>query len=79
MATLSPQEMQYQVANKNDNRDAAIVASLAIMLAAAYLAVGLRFLSRRMARVKLASDDWVMVIGLVCDSLHRGLFPTRMP
>lgn len=65
MAIQSPQSLQYQEKHKNENKGPEIVVSLAIMLAVAYIAVGLRFTSRRMVRVKLSYDDWVMVIGLV--------------
>lgn len=66
MATPSPQELHYQEEHRNENRGPEIISALAIMLAMAYVAVGLRFVSRRMVRAKLLYDDWVIVIGLVC-------------
>ena len=65
MTTLPPEELQYQEVHKNDNRGPEIIVSLAIMLAVAYIAVGLRFLSRRMTRAGSSYDDWMMVVGLV--------------
>ena len=69
MGLPSPEVLQYQQKHRNDNRGPDIIVSLAIMLAMAYIAVGLRFLSRKMTRANLSYDDWVMVIGLVC---HAG-------
>lgn len=66
MGTSLSQGLQYQEKHKNENRGPEIVVSLAIMLTVAYIAVGLRFISRRIVRVKLSYDDWVIVIGLVC-------------
>ncbi len=47
-----------------------IVAGL-ITLAAAYLAVALRFISRRLMHIKLEADDWMMVLGLVCPDFEQ--------
>jgi hypothetical protein len=66
---MAIQLSEDQEKHKNDNKGPDIVVSLAIMLTVAYIAVGLRFTSRRMVRAKLSYDDWVMVIGLVC---HTG-------
>lgn len=78
MFTPSPQVLQYQEIHKNDNKGPDIVASLAIMLTIAYIAVGLRFASRRMVQAKLLYDDWVMVVGLVCLARWPG-FPLSGP
>lgn len=71
------QAFQYQEKHKNENKGPDIVVSLAIMLTVAYIAVGLRFTSRRMVGAKLSYDDWVMMIGLVCRTGSPAFFPIR--
>ena len=74
MTTLPPEELQYQEEHKSDNRGPKIIVSLAIMLAIAYIAVGLRFWSRRMNHVRSSYDHWMMVLGLVRQALHPDFF-----
>ena len=76
MTTLPPEELQYQEEHKDDNRGPGILVSLAIMLAVAYIAVGLRFLSRRMIHARSSYDDWMMVVGLVRQATYSGPFLT---
>ena len=76
MATLPPHELQYQLEHKGDNKKPDVIVSLAIMLAAAYLAVGLRFLSRRLIHAELSYDDWMMVVGVVSRTTCHGPWQT---
>lgn len=73
MTILSRQGVQYQENHKNEDKGSGIIISLAIMLTMAYIAVGLRFTSRRMIQAKLSYDDWVIVIGLVCNARSRAI------
>lgn len=70
MASLPPAEIQYQLVHQNENRSADIIAANTIMLVAAYIAVGLRFMSRRLMHATLGADDWMMVVGLVSPELR---------
>ena len=65
MPSLSPEELQYQLEHQYQNRAADIIKANTIMLAAAYVALALRFVSRRLMRATLAADDWMIVLGLV--------------
>ena len=68
MASTSPQELQYQQEHRYQDRATDIVTSTVILLAAAYVAVFLRFISRRLMRTSIGADDWIMVMGLVNSS-----------
>ena len=70
MASLPPAEIQYQLVHQNENRGADIIAANTIMLVAAYIAIGLRFMSRRLMHATLGADDWMMVVGLVSPELR---------
>lgn len=65
MASLPPQEIQYQLEHQHENRAIDIIAANTVMLTAAYVAVALRFTSRRLMHATLGADDWVMAVGLV--------------
>lgn len=65
MASTSPKELQSQLEHRYQDRAADIVTSNVIMMAAAYVAVFLRFISRRLMRTSIGADDWMMVMGLV--------------
>ncbi len=65
MATLPTKAVQYQLAHKDQNRAVDLITSNIIMLTAAYVAVALRFTSRRMSHASLQGDDWMIVVGLV--------------
>lgn len=65
MMTLTAQDIKYQQDHKDHERTADIVAATVVMLTAAYVAVALRFISRRMSHATLQADDWMMVVGLV--------------
>jgi hypothetical protein len=64
---LPAAEIRYQQLHIEDDRSPDVIASIAICLPAAYLAVALRFVSRRVAGAKLLWDDWLIVIALVRD------------
>ena len=62
---LPPAEAQYQLDQISDSRVNAIVSSQIACLAIATIAVILRFVSRRMVKVGLEADDWMIVAALV--------------
>lgn len=55
----------YQLLHIKDSRVPNLVISMAMCLPAAYIAVVLRFVSRRVGTVPLKADDWWLVVGLV--------------
>ena len=66
MASLpTPQEIAYQEAHINDDKSGSIIAASATCYAIGIIAVALRFLSRRISRIRYEWDDWLCVAGLV--------------
>ena len=63
--SLPPQEAQYQLAHVHDNRKASIAATYAICLPMAFIAIIMRFWSRRIGRVLYGLDDWTIVVAFV--------------
>ena len=68
MASTSPKELQHQQDYQYQDRTADIITANVTMLTAAYAAVVLRFISRRLMRTSFGADDWMMVVGLVSPS-----------
>lgn len=58
--------IQYQLEHINDSRIPSIRIAAAFCLSAAYIAVFLRVLSRQLGNIKLGSDDWCIILALVC-------------
>lgn len=65
MGALIAEDIKYQQDHRGQNRTADIVAANVVMLAAAYVAVALRFISRRIIHAKLQADDGMIMLGLV--------------
>ena len=65
MATLSSQNIRYQQEHKDENRASDMIIANVVMLSAAYIAVVLRFISRRLSHAELKADDWMIMLGLV--------------
>lgn len=65
-------DVAYQLAHREETRVPSLILSGAICLAAAYMAVVLRLISRRLVRSPLAADDWCMVLGLVSNCRDAG-------
>ena len=57
--------LAYQFAHINDNYQPQLIAATVVCLTVAYVAVGVRFISRRVGRVKFGYDDISIVIALV--------------
>ena len=66
MSAVAPTSASdYQLLHIHDSRVPELVVSMALCLPAAYLAICLRFLSRRVGKVPSKADDWWLVVGLV--------------
>lgn len=65
MALLSPQEIQFQVLHRNDDRSSALHITAGIMAALPAAAVIVRLACRRHLKVPIAIDDIAIVISLV--------------
>lgn len=65
MAQLSPAEIQYELEHIRQDRAPNIIASYAICLSLACIAVVLRFVARRISRASLQADDFTVAIALV--------------
>ena len=65
MSLLSNQEIEYELAHAIDNRGPSLIAAYATCLSLAYIAVILRFESRRTSKNALKADDWMLIVGLV--------------
>lgn len=55
----------YQIKNINDNRGREIVVVTIILAVLATLAVILRFACRRLTKIAISWDDYLIVVGLV--------------
>ncbi len=62
--SLPASEIAYQTAHVADNRQANLIVASAVCLAVAYIAVALRFASRRVAHNTLGADDYAILAGL---------------
>ena len=73
MATMpSPAQLMEEEMHVSDTMVPNIIAANVICLTIACIAVVLRFLARRMARVRYEADDWLIVVALV-----RGIPPLQ--
>lgn len=66
-------EISYQLAHINQSRVPSLITSGAICLSAAYIAVVLRLISRRLVHARFEADDWCIVLGLVCCHYDTGI------
>jgi len=66
--SLSQADIDYQQAHINDDKQPDLYIAGIICLIAAYIFVGLRFLSRKLGGIKLELDDWCIVLALFFSS-----------
>ena len=66
MSTPTPAQIEYMQAHISDNRKLDLIASVAVPLSIATIAVFLRFVARHRARAPLLADDWLILASLVC-------------
>ncbi len=71
-SSLSPAEIKYELAHIHESRAPNIVISSTICISLAITAVILRLLARRLSKVKILADDYMILFALV--SRHRALF-----
>lgn len=70
----SKADILYQKEHIHDNRVPSLVASNVVCFGIACIAVFLRFISRKVAKVKYEADDWFIVAGLVSGAFQaKGL------
>ena len=65
MASPSPSEIQYQLTHIHEDHSSDIVVSHIICITLATVAVALRFVSRRVCRAAILSDDYMIIAALV--------------
>ena len=66
MASMpTPAEIIHQEKHISDDKIPNIIAANAICFPIACIAVLLRFVSRRMSKIKYEADDWLIIAGLV--------------
>lgn len=64
-STLSPTEIEYEVAHIHDNRAPDLIISAALCIALAITAVILRLLARRLSKARILADDYMIIFSLV--------------
>lgn len=69
---LSPAEIRYELAHIHESRAPNIVVSSIICFSLAITVVILRLLARRLSKVRILADDYMMMFALV--SRQRALF-----
>ena len=66
MATVpTKSQIQYEQAHIDETLVSGLLASGVVGITIAYIAVGLRFLCRRLGHIKHDWDDWLVLSGLV--------------
>ncbi|CAD6572261.1 MAG: hypothetical protein ASARMPRED_005213 [Alectoria sarmentosa] len=64
-ASISPAEIEYELAHVHDNRAPNIVISTAICIALAITAVLMRLLARRLSKSRILADDYMIFFALI--------------
>ena len=69
MATvLTPAEIHHQQDHINDNAVPTIIAANVVCFSLAFVAVALRFVCRKVSKIKYEADDWLILASLVSSS-----------
>lgn len=63
--SLTPDQIEYQLVNIQDDVQPNIYVACSICLLSTYLAVILRFVSRRLKHAPLGGDDYTIIVALV--------------
>ena len=63
--TASPATVLYEQQHISDDRSGSLIAANVVCVSLAFIAVCMRFASRRMAKIKYKADDWLIISGLV--------------
>ena len=67
MSQLTSSQIQYEMEHETDNAAPRMLASYIVCLVLAYIAVALRFLSRRISKSQINDSDYVIVAATVSD------------
>ena len=62
----SAEELAYMEAHINQTLQPNLIVSTAVCMAAAYVAVALRFISRSVGNVSFGKDDFFLILAIVC-------------
>ena len=65
LVTPSPATLLFEQQHVTDDRSANLVAANVVCVTLAFIAVCMRFVSRRMAKIEYKADDWLALSGLV--------------
>lgn len=65
MLAATPEQIEYQLAHRHEDRSGAIIGAITAVTILATIAVLLRFMSRRVIRAKIMADDYFTVAALV--------------
>ena len=68
--TPSPAKILYEQQHITDDRSARLIAANVVCVSLAFIAVCMRFTSRRIAKIKYKADDWLSISGLVMTHYH---------
>jgi hypothetical protein len=63
--TPSPAKLLYEQQHITDDRSAPVIAANVACVTLAFIAVCLRFISRRMSKIAYKADDWLSISALV--------------
>ena len=77
MASVPPSaELEWQELHMHDNEVPQLIAANVVCLSLACIAVILRFLARRVAKINYQADDWLILAGLVGSTSSSPLLST---
>lgn len=62
--SLPPEEAQYQLAHIHDSKRFSIAIAYIITFPISFMAIIMRFVSRRISQTRYGADDWIMVVAL---------------
>ena len=63
--SFPPDVYEFMVDHRNESRRGSAIAVSVVMLVAAYSAVAMRLLARRLGRISLGMEDWLILGSLV--------------
>ena len=65
LVTPSPAKLVFEQQHITDDRSANLIAANVVCVTLGFIAVCMRFISRRMAKIAYKADDWLSISGLV--------------
>ncbi|KAL9607133.1 MAG: hypothetical protein Q9167_007926 [Letrouitia subvulpina] len=80
MVHLTEADIKYQIAHIRDDRSQDIIVSHGICITLAAIAIILRFISRKLGKVRIGADDWMIVAAFVFEvgEVIGGLISTEV-